>query len=109
MLDTEPQHYISPTLNSVLDGQPRVPEQVHDYVAEVFHTSKEDRLKYKGAARYPIFENNVAFALGYLNGRYGTFFITLDEKTGAYQITERGLALRKKFPKEISIKDLMEF
>ena len=109
MLYKKPQPYFNPTLNIFLDGQPHMSEEVNNYVAEKFHTSKKEREEYIGAARMPIFENNVAWALGGFNGRYGKFFITLDEKTHAYQITERGRALREKFPKEISIKDLMEF
>jgi restriction system protein len=103
----DPQTLLLPVLKVLADGAEHTVEEIRERMKNQFNVTPSE-LTQKNKKGF-VFVNRVAWALAHLNMESGPLGhskeITLIKK-GVYRITERGTAILKSNPSELSIKDL---
>jgi restriction system protein len=99
------QTVMLPLLKFVSDGQEHSLREAVEHLESVFNLSEDEKKEFLPSARYPVFDSRVGWARTYLR-KAGLLEPT---RRGFFKITQRGLEVLKKNPKEINVEFLKQY
>jgi restriction endonuclease Mrr len=103
-----PKELLLPVLQTLADGVEHQVQEIRKRMKSQFRVTPSEFAR-KNKTGTPVFVNRIAWALAHLNMEAGPVGhpreITLIKK-GVYKITERGTAILKGNPSDLTIKDL---
>ena len=94
-----------PFLRYLADGKEHSLSETHDALAKQFELTNEELRELLPSGRQPVFRNRVGWARTYLK-KAG---LLTSPKRAHFQISDKGLALLKENPKEITSKSLTRY
>lgn len=94
-----------PLLQYLSDGKEHSLSEIHDALAENFKLTDDERRELLSSGLQPVFRNRVSWAKTYLKNAG----LLTSPKRAHFKITDKGIALLKENPKEITTKFLTRY